>query len=534
MRLGAAGTLPLITLWALPLLAAVLTALALAGSGAAWSGFLHHPQAAGGMFLAVWTGTAAAVMALGLAVVMAMALHGTMFWHRMPLLSGAALAIPHLAFAIGFGFLIMPSGVLARLIAGGDAPPNWVTTQDPLGLSLIAVLVLKETPFLLLMLWSVMAQGDAARAFDGQIKAARSLGHAMGSVWLRVLLPQVLRHMSWPIIIVWVYGVTVVDLALVIGPTQPPTVAAVIWADLNDADAAVNRRGVAGAVALVIALAGIAALAWGLAKLVAQAVRRRLTPGPSALASPVKTGRAVSVLIVAVYAAVLLILVLLSVTPRWPYPDLLGPGVSLSSWRQLAAAPVLLSIGIAAGTAITALALIVLWFESVSQRRDRPLLAMAIMALALPAVTIAAGQYHLLLALGLTGTVPGLFLVHLAPVVAYGFIVLSGPYRGFDDRFVAAGRALGASPWRVWREVKAPLLRAPMLTALAVGFSVSLVQYAPAQLAAAGRYSTLPMEAVTLASGGNRSLTAAYALALALPALLAFALSATLGRPRWR
>ena len=42
------------------------------------------------------------------------------------------------------------------------------------------------------------------------------------------------------------------------------------------------------------------------------------------------------------------------------------------------------------------------------------------------------------------------------------------------------------------------------------------------------------MEAVTLASGGSRPLTAAYALALALPPLLAFLAAALLGRPRWR
>jgi ABC-type uncharacterized transport system YnjBCD permease subunit len=42
------------------------------------------------------------------------------------------------------------------------------------------------------------------------------------------------------------------------------------------------------------------------------------------------------------------------------------------------------------------------------------------------------------------------------------------------------------------------------------------------------------MEAVTLASGGNRQLTAAFALALAVPPLLAFLGAALLGRPRWR
>ncbi len=534
MKLSRAGVLPLLVLWALPLLAALATVLTLAAPGEAWRGFLAHPQMPGGTWLALWTGTASILLALALAIVMAMAFHNTRVWQQLPLVTGAALAIPHLAFAIGFGILIMPSGVVARLLVGGDTPPQWVTTQDPFGLSLIAVLVLKETPFLLLMLWSAMAQGDAARRYEKQIKAARSLGHGMGSVWLRVLLPQVLRRMLWPMVIVWVYGVTVVDLALVIGPTQPPTVAAVIWSDLNDADAATNRRGVAGALVLVAVLSMGAVFLWVAGHLASPAVRNFMTRGSSQFSIPRASGYVPAAALVLAYVAVLLVLLLLSVTPRWPYPDLIGSELNFASWQRLDAAPLLLSFGLAVATSIAAVVLVVLWFESVSPNHDRFLLALAIIALALPAITIAAGQYHLLLQLGLTGTGVGLFLVHLTPVLSYAFIVLSGPYRNFDDRFAAAARALGASRWRGWREVKAPLLKVPMLTSLAVGFSVSLVQFVPAQLAAAGRFSTLPMEAVALSSGGNRSLTATYALALVLPALAAFGLAAFFGRPRWR
>jgi putative thiamine transport system permease protein len=534
MKLLRAGILPLIVLWALPLLAALAAVLTLAASGEAWRGFLAHPQMPGGLLLALWTGTAATLLALLLAVVMAMALHTTRAWQHLPLMTGAALALPHLAFAIGFGFLIMPSGVVARVLVGGSAPPQWVTTQDPLGLSLIAVLVLKEAPFLLLMMWSALSQGDAAHRFAAQTKAARSLGHGLTSGWLRVVLPQVLRRMLWPVVIVWVYGVTVVDLALVIGPTQPPTVAAVIWSDLNDAEPQINARGVAGAVALVALLGAASVTLWAVGKLASASTRRFLTRGPSLRSMARPTGAVPAAALLLIYAAVLLVLLLLSVTPRWPYPALIGEALSFDSWQRLEVSPLLLSIGLAMATSIAAAAMVVLWFESVARSFDRPLLVLAIAALALPAITVAAGQYLLLLRLGLTGTRPGLFLVHLTPVLAYGFIVLSGPYRNFDDRLAAAARALGASTWRIWWAVKAPLLKAPIFASLAVGFSVSLVQFVPAQLAAGGRFSTLPMEAVTLSSGGNRSLTATYALALALPGLAAFALAVILGRPRWR
>ena len=79
-----------------------------------------------------------------------------------------------------------------------------------------------------------------------------------------------------------------------------------------------------------------------------------------------------------------------------------------------------------------------------------------------------------------------------------------------------------------------PLLKAPLLAASAIGFAVSFSQYVPAQLISAGRYSTLPMEAVTLTSGTNRPLTAAFTLILMVPPLLAFVAAAYFGRSRWR
>jgi putative thiamine transport system permease protein len=232
----------------------------------------------------------------------------------------------------------------------------------------------------------------------------------------------------------------------------------------------------------------------------------------------------------------LLLLLLLSLAPRWPYPALLPPVFSADAWQSLLAAPAPLWLSLLLGLAASAVALFlaVLWFETQAPARDRWPLALALLSLALPQLAVAGGQYRLFLDAGLAGSLAGLFLAHLAPVAAYVLVVLAGPYRAFDGRYVKAARALSASPFAAWARVKMPLLKAPLLTAGAIGFAVSIVQFVPAQLIAAGRFSTLPMEAVTLSSGGNRGLTAAFALALALPPLLAFLAAAMLGRPRWR
>jgi putative thiamine transport system permease protein len=531
-----AGALPLALLWALPLLLALAMLVPAAADGEAWRALLAHPQLAPGLALSLFTGAAAAAVALILSLVMMAGLYGGKAWRWLQGLSAAGLALPHLAFAIGFGFLIMPAGLLARLFAGGETPPGWTTVQDPQGLSLAAALAIKEVPFLLTAAFAALARGDAAARLSLQLRAAASLGHGRGSAWLRIVLPQLLHELRWPLVIVFVYGATVVDMALVLGPTQPPTLAVVIWHALNDAEPQANRMGLAGTLLLTASLALFIAVAAGAMRMLTRWRRRVLTAGPSTLGAPRWSARIIAAAGLTLMAACLLLLLLLSLAPRWPYPALLPRAFSTAAWQALAAAPgpLWLSLGLGFAATAAAIALSVLWFETQPAGRDRWPIGLALLSLALPQLGVAGGQYRLFLEAGLAGSLAGLFLAHLAPVAAYVLIVLAGPYRAFDPRYMKAARALSVSPVAAWMRVKLPLLKAPLLTASGIGFAVSIVQFVPAQLIAAGRFSTLPMEAVTLSSGGSRPLTAAFALALAMPPLLAFLAAALLGRPRWR
>jgi putative thiamine transport system permease protein len=117
-------------------------------------------------------------------------------------------------------------------------------------------------------------------------------------------------------------------------------------------------------------------------------------------------------------------------------------------------------------------------------------------------------------------------------VLPYVLLALSPAYLGFDTRCAQLNASLGHGTARFLWRVKWPLLRRSLASAAAVGFAVSVAQYLPTLYLGAGRFTSVTTEAVTLASGGQRSLTSAYAgLQIALP-LLAFALAAWLGRPR--
>jgi putative thiamine transport system permease protein len=73
--------------------------------------------------------------------------------------------------------------------------------------------------------------------------------------------------------------------------------------------------------------------------------------------------------------------------------------------------------------------------------------------------------------------------------------------------------------------IRLPMLTRAILTAAAVGFSVSVGQYLPTVLIGAGRLTTVTTEAVALAAGGNRRVIGVYAFMQTLLPFLAFAIA---------
>lgn len=528
------GVLPLGLIFVAPLVFSVLFMLPDFTDFAAFQAFFAHPQFAGALALTLFTGITSTALSIVLALIIAARLHRKAMSH-----AGMMLALPHLALAVGLAFMIAPTGLIARAIAtlvtGWTTPPPWITTQDPLGLGLIAALLLKETPFLLWALASQLNRDDLKQAFSGQAAVARSIGHGPRAIWLKLLLPQLLPRMVWPMIAVFAYGMTVVDMALVIGPAQPPTLAALIWTDINDGDIASNARGAAGVLMLSALTLFLLLVVWFLLRLSAPLVRCYYRRYPTEETTHIAFSGPLWAAWRLCYLMIGLALVLQSFSGHWPFPQLLASHLSVAAWQRLFADGNAVFTSLWLGLATTALALVasLVWLETQKPSRDRFVLTACIAALCLPALVIGLGQYRLLLAFGLTGTAFGLFFAHMLPVAAYVFVMLHGPYRGFDPRWRSVSAGLTGKPMNFLLLAKWPMLKAPLMASAAVGFAVSMAQYVPAQLAAAGRYSTLPMEAVTLSSGGNRTLIAVHALALMLLPLLAFFAAARFGKPRW-
>lgn len=539
VRLGAAAAVAAaLALYALPLLLSLPLAVVEATSPPAWQALRGDVQTLPAMRLSLSTALAATVLSLALAMMLVSALQATAGWSRLSARLAALLAVPHAAFAIGLAWLMAPAGWLARALAplaGWAEPPAWQTVNDAGGWALVAALVLKETPFLLFSMAALLARPEVAATVRREQAVARTLGYTPAAWWWRVGWLQWLPRLGWPLLAVAAYGMTVVDLALIIGPGSPPTLAVLAWQWMSDGDPARNAQGAAAALLLAGLLAAVvaaAALAWRLLR--PQAVRwatsgRRPAAGAGL---PASVARGLGRLLVAVYALVGLSLCVLAVAGPWPFPAAWPPTVSLSHGRQLidSAGTVAFTAALALGVSAAAVALVVAWLEAVPAAWDARVLPLVLAPLVLPQLLLLVGLYRGALALQLDGSVWGLAWAHGLLVLPYTFTALAPAWRSFDHRYEWSALTLGRSRLAFWWQVKRPLLAAPLASALAIGFAVSVAQYLATQFIGAGRHATLTTEAVTLASGGQRNLAAAFGLLQALLPAGAFALAAWVGR----
>lgn len=435
---------------------------------------------------------------------------------RLPLL----LSLPHAAFAVGLFFLLAPSGWLARGVAqlvGWSSPPAWVTVQDPYGLSLALALAIKESWFLLWVLAAALQEQAVAR----QMVVARSLGYNRVQVWTHILWPQLVPRLAWPMVAVLAYGLSVVDMAIILGPGAPPTLAVLIWRWLTDPEAGLQARGSAAALLLLVVLLFGVLTARGFWLL----LRRQRYPAcqrkPSHPVASRWAWRHLHIPFFYMGYAVVAVLLLWSVAQAWFFPALWPEAVSLESWEKADWAPFWTTLWLALAASLLCLPAVLVWLEWGPQRYN----ALLYLPLILPALPLVAGQYAALLHLNLDGTAVALVWSHLLWVLPYMVLTLVGAYRAFDERLMTSARALGCSGLRACLCVKWPILLKPIMTALAVGFAVSVAQYLPTLFVGGGRFATVTTEAVALSAGGNRRVLAVQALLQIVLPLAAFAMA---------
>ncbi len=492
--------------------------------------------------LSVTTGVAATSLSLLLVALICAAWSGSRAFRIIERMLSPLLSVPHAAAAFGLAFLIAPSGWIARAtspwLTGWDRPPDLLILQDPLGLSLIAGLVVKEVPFLLLMTLAALTQIRTVQARD----TALALGYAPVTAWFKTIFPRVYAQIRLPVYAVLAFSMTVVDVSLILGPTTPSTLSVQILKWMNDPDLSLRFLASAAAVWQLSLVIGTLIL-WRLAEFaVARLGRIWVTTGSRGGATRSIKALSLTAAILSASAIALGILGLLvwSFAGFWSFPDLLPGTFTTRTWMRHTTNlwPVITeTLIIASVSTFVALLLTLACLEAEERHGLKPgtrALWLLYLPLIVPQIAFLTGLQTLAIYTGLDGNRTAVIAVHIVFVLPYVFLSLADPFRAWDARYGRVARALGAGCDGVLWRVRLPMLLRPILIASAVGFAVSIGQFLPTLLAGAGRVQTLTTEAVALASGGDRRVISVYALSQTALALLPFALALFVPAILWR
>lgn len=220
---------------------------------AAWERVLGDPRFHEAAAFTVALAVVATVLSVLLAVPVAALLR-----HRRAVQTLVVLPVllPHLLVAVVVVLWLGPGGLVDRLVA--DLPQ---VVRAPSGLGIVLVYVLKEVPFLVLLVLAV---------WDEQVEQRREVAATLGVGPLRALRLVVLPAVRAPLLlgaaVVMAFVLGFLHVPAVVGPTDPVTVPVY-------AVEATRVRGLAGqadaAVALLVA-SGIALLLAGAAGVLAR------------------------------------------------------------------------------------------------------------------------------------------------------------------------------------------------------------------------------------------------------------------------
>ncbi|WP_413284655.1 ABC transporter permease [Vibrio sp. MA40-2] len=487
----------------------------------AWSGVTKS------ISLTIFTSLVSSYLACFLTFCILQTTWNSRYWKWVGKSLSPLLAVPHIAFAIGFAFLFSPTGLFARIFSPIlDSDYFSILVNDQYGIGLTIALAFKELPFLLLMSIPITQQLKLEQSY----KVATSLGYSQAQFWWKCVLPQWLSKIRFPLLSIIAYSVSVVDMSLILGPTNPPTFAVLVWQWFSEPDLTLFPRAAAGAVILFV----ICSLLVLMTKLIEQLiVHKKRTWQISGRYGVTLHGVKFFIGLLIINLCLLPITLLWSVAQRWRFPDLLPSTFSLRFWQQewdSIIPTISTSLIIATISAFSALILALIAHEYKIKHSLRiPNLVIAIPML-VPQLSLLFGLQVTTLYLNSSLTLFWVIWSHVFFAFPYVYLALDGPWRSYNQGYTDTALSLGKTPLHVWFKIKMPILFPAITFAWAVGASVSLAQYLPTLMLGAGRVVTITTEAVALSSGYDRRVTAIYALWQALLPLLFFTFAFVINR----
>ncbi|CAH3659599.1 inner membrane ABC transporter permease protein YnjC [Enterobacter cloacae] len=238
----------------LPILPAGVMLFAPALSATNWQRLLNDPQLPQATVATLISTLIATLGALLIALFFVCLLWPGQRWRRLTTRLPWLLAIPHVAFATSALLLFAEGGLFYQLCTFCTAP------FDRYGVGLGLTLAVKESAF---VLWAIYALLPEQRLAQQKI-VLQTFGYGRYQTLSWLILPAIAPVLGAVMLAVLAWSLSVVDMAIVLGPSNPPTLAVLAWQWLSQGDAQQQAKGMLQCLLLLMLLAALAALGYGL------------------------------------------------------------------------------------------------------------------------------------------------------------------------------------------------------------------------------------------------------------------------------
>ena len=416
--------------------------------------------------------------------------------------------LPTVVVAVAFNALLGPRGWLnlgLMALSGASVPPiQFINTLW----AILAAHVFYNTAVVLRL------GGNAWAHLDPRlVHAARVLGASPWRAWREVTLPLLRPSIVAALVLVFLFDFSSFGVVLMLGGPRFATLEVAIYTQalhlLNLPLAALlSLIQIACTLTLTTLYAQLAPrLSTPSAPRAAEEASRRPVGPRQRLAAVLLVGLLL-VLLVAPLAA-LAARSIARLEPNRGQQTSVSAGLTLSYYRELFVnrrealfyvppiAAVRNSLGYAAATVVIALALGLPAASALARtsRFGRPVDALLMLPLGTSAVTLGLGFVVALDTPPLDLRASPLLVPLAHSLVALPFVVrtLQPALASIPERLRMAAATLGASPWRVWREVDLPIVARAVSVAAAFAFTISMGEFGATSLVARPEYPTVPI-----------------------------------------
>lgn len=244
---------------------------------------------------------------------------------------------------------------------------------------------------------------------------------------------------------------------------------------------------------------------------------------------------ALRVLLVLTAAVILIpaaVILLWSVTGKWPWPHILPQTWTGRTYRELffgsSPLPGLLGSSILLGAIVALLATVIAGMTARATEiyhvpGSRVIRAAEFLPMVVPGTVFAMGFQVTLIRMGLNDTMTGVVLVHLVCGLPYAYAIMTDMTAAVGTALEEQAEVLGAPAGRAFADVTLPQLVPGILSSFCMSFIISYSQYFTTLLAGGGKVKTIALVLVPYIQSGDRALSSVYSVVFVGSALLVFA-----------